>query len=86
VFRYISKVIWCSNELFSNVVSVLGTTALEKEIAEYLLSLGKIPIGWEEALFNSKTVGSLFYHWKSQIMQGLLIGSSRNGFSRMVIS
>jgi len=38
---------------------VIGIAAMEKEIAEYILSLGKIPIGWEEALFNSNVVSIL---------------------------
>jgi len=41
------------------VVSLTGTSAIEKEIAEYILSLGKTPIGWEEALFKSNVVSSL---------------------------
>jgi len=39
-----------------------GTAAMEKEIAEYILSLGKIPIGWEEALFKSNVVSILLVH------------------------
>ena len=42
---------------------VTGTAAMEKEIAEYILSLGKIPIGWEEALFKSNVVSILPAYW-----------------------
>jgi len=30
--------------------------SLEKEIAQYIISLGKTPIAWEEALFKSGVV------------------------------
>ena len=42
----------------TSLVSVTGTAAMEKEIAEYILSLGRVPIGWEEALFKSNVVSS----------------------------
>jgi len=45
-------------------VSVTGIAAMEKEIAEYILSLGRIPIGWEEALFKTKVVSVLLVNWK----------------------
>ena len=37
----------------------LGTRAMETQIAKYLLSLERIPIAWEEALFGSKVVSNL---------------------------
>ncbi|XP_065884370.1 beta-hexosaminidase subunit A2-like isoform X2 [Dysidea avara] len=44
-----------------------GITAMEKEIAEYILSLGRIPIGWEEALFKSnvEVPGMAYQAWRS---------------------
>ena len=33
-----------------------GTRSLETEVAEYILSLGRTPIAWEEALLNSGVV------------------------------
>lgn len=37
----------------------IGTRALESEMAEYIQSLGKVPIAWEEALLNTGVVSNL---------------------------
>ena len=44
--------------ILSNVISCtgVGIASLEKEIAQYIISLGKTPIAWEEALFKSDVV------------------------------
>ena len=38
------------------ILTYIGIRALETEIAKYILSLGRIPIAWQEALLNTGIV------------------------------
>ncbi|XP_065889822.1 beta-hexosaminidase subunit B2-like isoform X2 [Dysidea avara] len=51
----------------SDKCTLEGIAAMEKEIAEYILSLGRVPIGWEEALFKSnvEVPGMAYQAWYS---------------------
>ena len=61
-----------------------GTKSLETEVAKYILSLGRTPVAWEEALFNSDVVCKLCCNVSLQLICYCFIGGSRNCISNMV--
>ena len=43
-----------------------GTKSLETEVAKYILSLGRVPIAWEEALLDSGVVSHVALMYVTQ--------------------
>ena len=46
----------CLVELIVMMAVVSDIASLEREVIDFVTSLGKVPVGWEEVLFESKAV------------------------------
>lgn len=64
----------------------VGMASMEKEIAQYIISLGKTPVAWEEALFRTGVVREYNKNSSERLLFGCCsIGGPRDGLSSLEI-